>query len=156
MPPVLIVAYGNFLRSDDGVAWRAAEILEKKFHPPDIEILRLHQLTPELADTVRSFCTVIFVDAASSDASQNKPGAIRVEEIGGGTSEPTRFSHVLSPKKVVDLATQLYGATLRAFCVTVAGDNFDHGDSLSPVVAAAFPELVAKIAGLVQQSLTNS
>ena len=155
MPIVLIVAYGNPLRSDDSVAWRAAEILETKFHPPEVEILRLHQLTPELADTLRNFRCVIFVDA-SCNGSVDKPGRIRVEEIDGGTSEPTRFSHVLSPKKVVDLATQLYGASLRAFCVTVAGDNFDHGESLSPAVAAALSQLVAQIAELVRQSLTNS
>jgi hydrogenase maturation protease len=112
----------------------------------------LHQLTPELADTVRNFGTVIFVDAASCDGSQGKPGTIRVEEIHGGTSEPARFSHALSPTKILDLALQLYGANPMAFVVTVAGENFGHGDSLSAPVASALPELVARIERLIKQS----
>jgi hydrogenase maturation protease len=151
MPTVLIVAYGNPLRCDDGVAWRAADALENKFSS-DCKILRLHQLTPELAGTVRNFRAVIFVDAASCDGSQDKPGTIRLDEIRGGASEPARFSHVLSPKKVLDLALQLYGASPRAFVVTVAGENFGHGDSLSAPVVSALPELVARIEHLIKES----
>jgi hydrogenase maturation protease len=148
MPTVLIVAYGNPLRCDDGVAWRAADALENKFSS-DVEILHLHQLTP---DTVRNFGTVILVDAASCDGSQQKPGMIRVEEIRGVTSEPARFSHVLSPKKVFDLALQLFGACPRAFVITVAGEKFGHGDFLSAPVASALPELIARIERLIKES----
>jgi hydrogenase maturation protease len=155
MPTVLIVAYGNPMRSDDGVAWRAADGLASKFAESSIEIVRLHQLTPELADTARNFRCVIFVDAASCDDPLNKPGAIWVAEIRGA-AEPARFSHVLSPQKVLDLAVQLYGASPRSFVITVAGDNFSHGDSLSPAVAAALPELVARLAFLVEQNLSNA
>ncbi len=151
MPAALIVAYGNPLRSDDGIAWRAADALENKFSS-DVEILRLHQLTPELADAVRNFETVIFLDAASCDGPQDMPGTIRAEEIRGATSEPARFSHVLSPKKILDLTLQLYGANPRAFVVTVAGENFGHGDFLSAPVASALPELVARIVRLIKES----
>jgi len=156
MPTALIVAYGNPMRSDDGVAWRAAEILASKFPESYMEILRLHQLTPELADTARNFRCVIFVDAASCDDPLNKPGAIRVAEIRGGAAERARFSHVLSPQKVLDLAVQLYGASPRAFVITVVGDNFNHGASLSPAVAAALPELVEQISLLVKQNLSKA
>ncbi len=156
MPTVLIVAYGNPMRSDDGVAWRAADALAPKFVESHIEIVRLHQLTPELADTARNFRCVIFVDAASCDDSLNKPGAIRLEEIRGGAGEPASFSHILSPQKVLDLAVRLYGVSPRAFVITVAGDNFNHGDSLSPAVAAALPELVAQISVLVEQDLSKA
>jgi hydrogenase maturation protease len=140
------------MRCDDGMAWRAADTLASKVSESEVEILRLHQLTPELADTVRNFGTVIFVDAASSDGSQDRPGTIRVEEIRGVASEPVHFSHVLSPKKVLDLARQLYGGVPKAFVVTVAGENFGHGDSLSAPVASALPELVARIERLIKES----
>ena len=68
---VLIIAYGNPLRCDDGVAWRAAEALEGKFPSEQVEILRLHQLAPELADAVRQRELVLFVDAAF-DATQRQ------------------------------------------------------------------------------------
>jgi hydrogenase maturation protease len=140
------------MRCDDGIAWRAADALAPNFSEPDVEILRLHQLTPELADSVRNCREVIFVDAASCDGIQNKPGMIRAEEIRGGASEPARFSHVLSPKKILDLALHLYGANPRAFVVTVAGEDFGHGDSLSATVASALPELVSRIERLIKES----
>jgi hydrogenase maturation protease len=152
MPTVLIIAYGNPMRCDDGIAWRAADTLAPKVSESEVEILRLHQLTPELADTVRNLKTVIFVDAASCDAPQDKPGMIRLEEIRGSTSEPARFSHALSPKKILDLALHLYGASPRAFVITVTGENLGHGNSLSAPVATALPELIARIESLIKES----
>jgi hydrogenase maturation protease len=144
MPRILIIAYGNPMRSDDGLAWRAADALKKKLAGADVEILRLHQLAPELAETVTRAKAVIFVDAAAPNKTNGQPGEVclsPVETIEG----PPRFSHQLSPAAVVGLARQFYGINPRAFTVTLTGQNFDHGEALSPVVAAALPALVAQI-----------
>ena len=53
------------------------------------------------------------------------------------------------------LASQLYGASPRAFAVTLTGDCFDHGEGLSPVVAAAIPALVARIEDRIQFLLSS-
>jgi hydrogenase maturation protease len=145
MPRVLILAYGNPLRSDDGLAWRATDALEGKFPATEVEILRLHQLAPELAETVRHCSAVIFVDAAEGGT----PGEVRCEELRDTAAE-TRFSHQLSPQAVLALARQLYDATPRAFCVTMTGQSFDHGETVSPAVAAALPHLIARIEALVR------
>ena len=150
MPRVLIVAYGNPLRSDDGVAWRAADALRERLSPAEIEITCLHQLAPEQAETVSRFPCVIFVDAASSP--EGHPGEIRMQELRG-TDPPdsaTHFSHALSPHAVIRLAEKLYGAKPQAFAVTVTGENFDHGEAFSPAVAFALPHLVARIEALVR------
>ena len=97
---MLIVAYGNPLRSDDGLAWRVADALEGKFSSLQVEILRLHQLTPELAESVSHVDAVIFVDAASAEAGGRLPGEIRIEEIHAeeaGSFVQSRFSHHLTP-----------------------------------------------------------
>lgn len=159
MPRVLIVAYGNPLRGDDALAWRAADELERKFSGSDVELLCLHQLAPELAETVSRSEAVIFVDAASADAGGNQqPGEVRCEEISLQTSKaqsgPTRFSHQFSPAIVVALAHQLYRSNPHAFSVTLTGQCFDPGESLSPVVAESLPALVARIEALVQQFLS--
>ncbi len=153
MPRVLIVAYGNPLRSDDGLAWRAADELEGKFLESDVEILRLHQLAPELAEAVSRFKAVIFVDAAA--AGTRPAGEVRCEEILLSARE-SRFSHHLSADAVVALARQLYGATARAFSVTSSGQCFDHGESLSPAVADGLPLLVAQIESLVRGFLSET
>ncbi|MGZ4789512.1 MAG: hydrogenase maturation protease [Terriglobales bacterium] len=157
MPRILIVAYGNPLRSDDGLAWRAAEQLEKKVSQPDVEILTLHQLTPEVAETCRRFQCVIFVDAASRDEAGNgTAGEVRVRKIQtqkDSAGRATRFSHALSPDAIVDMSAQLYGANPRAFSVTMTGDDFGHGESLSATVTAALPLLVDRIEKVVKEVL---
>jgi hydrogenase maturation protease len=156
----LIVAYGNPLRSDDGVAWHAADALEDKYAESDIEIIRLHQLAPEVADSLKQRKLVIFVDAAClNDAAHARPGEVRVREISAGETQqrpPEHFSHVYSPEKVLTFACELYKATPEAFVVTITGEDFGHGDHLSPTVTAALPELVVTITRLVEESSGNS
>lgn len=144
MPRLLIVAYGNPLRSDDGVGWRAAAALEKTFAPDKAEILSLHQLGPELAENASHSEFVIFVDAATGPG---RPGEIQVEELAesASASETSAFCHAMSPSQVLALAVQLYNCRPRAFSITVVGENFNHGESLSPSVEAALPALLARI-----------
>lgn len=159
MPRVLIVAYGNPLRNDDGIAWRAAAALEGRFQSADVEIVRLHQLAPELAETVRHFGCLVFIDAASPREGKNNPGEIHIEQIRAErirSSDTTRFSHVLTPHTVTALATTLYGAKQQAFLVTVNGENFEHGEVLSPAVAAALSDLVARVERVVEKYLSKA
>jgi hydrogenase maturation protease len=154
MPRVLIVAFGNPMRCDDGLAWHVADQLEGRYSTEEVEILRAHQLAPDLAETVSHCEAVIFVDAASADAAGNgPPGEVRHAEVSLPESAP-RFSHQLSPSAVVALAHKLYDAKPRVFSVTLTGQCFDHGESLSAVVTAALPVLVARIETLVQQFLS--
>jgi hydrogenase maturation protease len=146
---ILILAYGNPLRGDDGIAWRAAEELSVNFTAPELEIVCVHQLTPEMAEKVSWADAVIFLDAAE----KGEPGEVRctplVEPFGD-----VRFSHQLSPVAILALAKQLYGASPLAYSVTLTGQYFDHGDTLSSTAAAALPHLVAKVNALVHQLMT--
>jgi hydrogenase maturation protease len=155
MPRVLIIAYGNPLRSDDGLAWRAAESLQGKFSAEDVEILCLQQLGPELAETASRCECVIFIDAASGSGS---PGEVQIREFfrdNSGPAETSRFCHALPPSAILGLAAQLYGTRPQAFSATVSGENFEHGESLSPAVAAALPDLLARIEELIQHCMSN-
>jgi hydrogenase maturation protease len=155
MPRVLIIAFGNPLRCDDSLAWHAADRLEGRFSGEDVEILRTHQLAPDLAETISHCGSVIFVDAASADVPGNgKPGEIRELQVNSSESKP-RFSHQLSPSALISLARSLYGAQSTAVSVTLTGECFDHGESLSPVITAALPALVARIETLVQRLLSG-
>lgn len=154
MPRVLIVAYGNPLRCDDGVAWRAADSLEARFSNAEVEITRLHQLAPETADAVRHSELVLFIDAACiDDVNKSRPGEIQIRKVEVQPHRgPAHFSHVYSPEKVLELAKELYNASPRGFVITVAGEDFGHGDSLSAPVASALPELVMAIERLIKDS----
>lgn len=155
MARILIVAYGNPLRCDDGAAWRSADALEGKFSEDEVEILRLHQLGPELAETIGRFATVIFIDAAAAEG-QTMPGQIQVKELTPqAPADASGFTHVISPQTIFALATTLYRAKPKAFLVTVTAASFDHGEILSVSVEGALPDLVSEVERLVEQSLSR-
>ncbi len=97
----LVIGYGNPLRQDDGMGWRAAELLERKFSSGAVEVVQCHQLTPELAAKVVNASLVVFLDAACDQ----DPGAV--------SSAPVRaeghvtWSHRLSPAQLLSLSQQL-------------------------------------------------
>src|SRR5271157_2781049 len=149
MTRILIVGYGNPLRSDDGLGWRAAEELSRSLPlaEAEVEILTRQQLTPELADNLTRADVVFFIDAARG----GQPGELRCEPV---TPEPgTIDTHHSSPAGILALAQQLYGASPRAFVVSLCGECFDHGSALSAAVEAALPKLIALVEKRVREMI---
>lgn len=142
----LIIAYGNPLRSDDGIAWHVAPELEKYFAGRRVEICCVQQLMPEISETISRCRLVIFIDAAVGGLA----GEVRCEPIAVGR-RVSGGSHQLTPAESVAIAEVLYGNKPRAFAVTVCGENFEHGEALSPAVAGAVPGLVMTVARLVER-----
>ncbi|HKF48993.1 MAG TPA: hydrogenase maturation protease [Terracidiphilus sp.] len=143
-PCVAIIAYGNPLRSDDGIGWHAAEILRKELDSVQVEVVCVHQLTPDIAANLADADGVIFLDAAQT----GEPGEIRCARVEANESGQ-QFSHSLSPGQVLALADHLYGKQPDAFMVSVAGESFDHGDALSETLQSALPALVRTVVGLI-------
>jgi hydrogenase maturation protease len=147
---IAVVAYGNPLRGDDGVAWRVAGRIEAASDP--VVTLTLHQLTPELSLVLSQADGVIFVDAALGAAGR-PPGSVRVRDLRPAEPQtPTGpgLAHHLSPEAVLALARGLYGSQPRAALVTVTGETFAHGEQLSAIVRRAVPRAVRVIRRLVR------
>ena len=145
MSKVLIICYGNPLRSDDGLGWRAAEQLAHSFHSRSIEIITCFQLTPELADNVHSADLVFFIDASRD----GEPGELSFSTVIPGAE--TTFPHHLSPPALLALAQQLYDNVPPAFLASVCGECFELGEKLSPKVAAGLPRLITLITDAAQR-----
>ena len=139
----LFVAIGNPIRSDDGLAWHAADRLPAS---PELRVLKVQQLTPELAEPIAAADLVIFADACAD----GDPGEMRCEEITS-TRQELRFTHFLTPSGLLALAELLYGKSPRAFLVTLSGRYFQHGQFLSPDIARNIPHLVGKVHELVAE-----
>lgn len=150
MERVLVIGYGNPLRSDDGMAWRAAERLRQQL-PETSRVMCVQQLTPEIAEDVALAEVVIFLDACST----GEPGRVRCETVRPQPDE-LRFSHHLTPSEVLTLSEALYSAKPRAFLVSIRGEYFDHGESLSPLVLDAMPQVVSRVVSLVKQLSRDS
>jgi hydrogenase maturation protease len=140
MARTVIIAFGNPLRCDDGLAWHVAEELSRLDLPANVEIITRHQLTPELALSVSQASSVLFIDAARDGV----PG-----ELVCAPLRPQRqssvFTHEFSPATILSLAQDLYGARPTAFTISLCGQNFDHGETLSPKVVENLPRVLAQI-----------
>ena len=151
MARVLVLGYGNPLRCDDGLGWQVAVEMFRANKSPEVLVLPCHQLTPELAEPISRAETVLFIDSAH----QGSPGDFRCEEVRSPTG-PASFTHHLSPAGLLDLASELYGCCPRAHLLTICGESFEMGESLSTTVSAHLPELKTRVRELIAESLATS
>lgn len=130
---VLVIGYGNPLRSDDGFGWRVARSLEEGGCGDDVEISACHQLTPEMAGDVAERDLVIFVDVEVGRA----PGEVSRRGVGPEPPRPMAFGHSLEPPGLLALARELFGGCPEAMLISTGGETFEFGENLSPSVEAA-------------------
>ena len=123
----LLVAIGNTIRRDDGVAHRVVELLGPL---PATECVTTMQLTPELAEEIAAYGRVIFIDADID------PGEARLEELPEGMAARSALGHALSPVALIFLSRKLFGFTGQALLCRVPGHDFAEGESLSPEAEA--------------------
>lgn len=160
---VLVIGYGNPLRSDDGVGPAVAERLAADPRLRDAEIRAEHQLTPEVAIDASRVALLVLVDADDSVPA----GEVVVRELGAasGTSgalAPTGrdaqggqpLTHFVDPASLLALAAELWGAVPRTVVVGIGPLSLGLGDELTPEVAAAVPRAVEAVVAVVEAART--
>ncbi|MEO8391518.1 MAG: hydrogenase maturation protease [Chloroflexota bacterium] len=60
---ILIIGYGNPLRSDDAIGQQIAQAMKDRLNRSDVEVLLTYQLTPELIYSISEAQLVVFIDA---------------------------------------------------------------------------------------------
>jgi len=142
---MLIIGYGNPLRSDDGFGWHAGRLIAQELAGHNAEVITCQQLTPELAEPLSQCTHAVFVDA---DA-EGEPGDIHWREVQAEAPSSSALTHTCSPSGLLASAAQLYGRCPQATVVTVSAQSFDFGDALSSIVSAALPKVVERVLQLV-------
>ena len=145
MTRTLIVGYGNPIRGDDALGWRAAERLRELVTDADVEILTLHQLAPELMEPLSQVDLAIFIDAAVGP----EPGAVLERRIEPRASGSASFTHRATPEALLWAARVLYGRAAEGRMITVTGADFSYSMDLSPTVQARLEEVVAAVLRLI-------
>ena len=146
MPRVLVICIGNTLRCDDGFAWHVADELSPQA-TDNLRILKVLQLTPELAEAISEAALIIFVDAAA----HGEPGTLTCDPVASSESD-LRYSHDFTPATLIQMAKTLYGKHPKAFLICAAGKVFEHGESLSPEIEGALPTAVARVRELMREA----
>ena len=134
-----MIAIGNPLRRDDGVARRVLDLLPPR---PDLFSKAVLQLTPELAPELSGFDPVVFIDADVG------AGAVKIEACGESGSPPT-LSHGTEPASLVALARQLFAFEGRVFLCRIPAEDFSAGAGLSGRAEDAAAEATRQLEDLV-------
>ena len=142
---LLVIGYGNTLRSDDGVGVRVAQAVGAQ-GLPGVVALAVHQLTPELAECLALAERAVFVDARLAkegtdiDFSPVEPSSA----MGSG-------GHISDPRSLLAMAEWLYGHAPRAWLLTFPGAEFSIGEDLSAMAARGIDRALERIAILARR-----
>jgi hydrogenase maturation protease len=141
----LIIGYGNRLRTDDGLGWRAIELLTDDRRVAGARLLARHQLTPELAADFAEAALVVLIDADAGAP----PGQVTVRQVVASTAGGPLLSHHVDPPSLVALSHELYGRLPAVYVVGVGALSLGEGDRLSLEVEAAMPRLLETVSEIV-------
>lgn len=149
MGPRLILGFGNPLRSDDGVGWKAAAVLARELSSSDVVVLTVYQLTPELAEVVSRCSRILFLNAAHT----GQPGEIRMDTVRRDPQfQSGVISQQLSPQALLELAYRHFGAEPDATLLSMTGENFDLGERFSAAVEQAWNPFLERIRAWIRGS----
>jgi hydrogenase maturation protease len=141
-PQMLVIGYGNTLRSDDGAGFRVAELIKHQQNPK-IRALAVHQLTPELAEDISQARGVIFVDATLTEST-----GVTVQSLTS-TSESGTLGHYADPRSLLNLTQMLYPVVPLAWWILIPGVNFGFGETFSEITEAGIKQALREIESLI-------
>jgi hydrogenase maturation protease len=142
----VVLACGNTLRGDDGIAWAIGSEIERSLPYEEIEVVVTQQLLPEHAELLSRADLAIFIDCSVIA----EPGKVSTVPIHPAECPPSIFSHQLDPASLVRLAQHLYGRTpSRAVAITIGGQSFELSEMLSKPVADAIPVAKAAVCSMI-------
>ena len=146
MNRALVLACGNALRGDDGVALHLASCLRNGLCDPDTQIHFEQQWTPELAEPISEAELVVFLDASAN----LQPGQIQCQLLRPIYKSRASVTHHMSPATLLSLAESLYGTyPERAYLLTIGGASFEVREGLSEPVRKAIPQAIERIKALL-------
>ena len=135
---LLVIGYGNTLRSDDGVGPRVADAVAA-LALPGVRALACPLLTPELADPISQARIAIFVDAAV-----DAPREIQMRKLAPADTSQV-MAHAASPATLLALARDVYGRAPEAWWLTIPVEDLGVGEKLSPLAQRGFEHAVKEV-----------
>lgn len=147
---VLIIGYGSGIRGDDSLGPKAAALLEERLATSrDVTVLSRASLTPELAANVADASLAVFIDCAAT----GPVGRVVQRDVSIADDSTVAMVHFLDPSGLLYWSKQLFGRAPRAVTLSVAGESFDIGDDLTPIMEKALPVLVERAVSVVDEHL---
>jgi hydrogenase maturation protease len=141
--PILIIGYGNPLRSDDGIGPFIIEQISK-LNLQGVDLITTHQLNVELAEEISRYKLVILVDASETGP------PVYMEKVEISKAEGTGSSHQLNPEAMLFLVERLYQSKPEIYLCSILGEDFNFGMDLSETVLARADQAIGQITKLIK------
>ncbi len=148
--PILVIGYGNQLRSDDAIGPRIADEVAI-WGMPNVRSLTVQQLTPELAETLSEVEIAIFVEACRrEDLDQVQVLSLQPPSPQpAGTTTPS-LEHTSDPNDLLALTQAVCNRAPRAWWVQVPAVDFCLGDQVSAIAEQGITEALEEIDTLIR------
>jgi hydrogenase maturation protease len=135
---LLIIGYGNTLRSDDGVGPRISDAVGE-WRLPGVRAITCDLLTPELADPISQTDRVVFVDAAI-----DTPREVLLRPLAPADSSQI-MAHAADPRTLLAVARDVFGHAPEAWWLTIPASNMEFGETLSTETTRGMGQALDKI-----------
>ena len=141
---LLVIGYGNELRSDDGVGPKTAAAIAD-WNLPGVHTLTCHQLTPELAVPIAATQCVVFIDACVDSST------VELRELQPAKPDQI-MAHAPDPQVLLRLAKDIFGRSPMAFWLTIPIETIAFGEGLSARAQEGLQAALEKIRELLGTS----
>jgi hydrogenase maturation protease len=131
----LIIGIGNPCRNDDALGYHFISYLEDKV---DVDIKHCYQLQIEDAEMILHYKKVSFVDAA-----KNQNDCYQLQTIEA-RSQTAFSSHSLGCSDILATCQELYNYTPQCQLLSIRGENFEIGESLSDKATQALQRVYSE------------
>jgi hydrogenase maturation protease len=137
----LVIGCGNPLRGDDGAGPAVLRLLAEGSARPDVRLLTVHQLAPELSEDACRAAGLVVVDASA----EGRPGTVLLRAIELTDRGRAGTSHHFGPEDLVEYARRLHGRAPPSVVVSIAGGDFGFREGLGPEVQQGVADAAQRI-----------
>lgn len=126
---LLIYAYGNPGRQDDGLGIKLIEMLKfwlKKNKIPNIDLYCDYQLNIEDAYNISRYNTVIFIDST-----RKRIKNFSFNKLKYNINNISFTTHKITPETILFLNKKLFNSKIIAFLLTIKGYKWNYGIGIS-------------------------
>lgn len=144
MNNTLVIGYGNTLRGDDGAGVRAAVMASEQF--PEIDVVTVQELHPEIAEKMTKDASVIFIDAALGT------DQVQIARLHPSSAVEFENTHSFSPQALVNACQALYQtALLNTYLIQIPAFDISFSENLSAKTFEKSVECIDIVKNLLSQ-----
>jgi hydrogenase maturation protease len=145
---ILIIGYGNPLRSDDAIGQHVAQAMQQRLRHTRLQVHTTYQLVPELASLISSAEIVVFIDAHMGGTL----GEVH-HEVVVPTWDVGSLTHHVTPSSLLAASYDLYGKMPRGILISIVGAAFHFGCELSPELQQKLPTITDQVKAIIESSV---